>query len=169
MTKRILHLGAVRGSTLFLRAGVTAIGLGVLALCIFLLPLIWIHAYDEWPQHGYAVRVVVAAMYLSAVPFYIGIHNGWRVLDDIDNGQAFSLQPVKALQKITLCAASISLVYLLSLPFFYIWADTTDAPGLMMIGLFLTGMPLIISVAVGLLGRLLAEAVTIKSENDLTV
>ena len=158
-----------RGSTVFLRLSVSTIGLGVLALCIFLLPLMWIHAYDEWPQHGYAVQAAVAAMYLSAIPFYIGIYNGWRVLGAIDKGQAFSLQPVRALRAIAICAAVISLVYMLSLPFFYIWADNTDAPGLMVIGLFLAGLPLIISVAVALLGRLLHEAIAIKTENDLTV
>lgn len=158
-----------RGSTVFLRLSVSTIGLGVLALCIFLLPLMWTHAYDEWPQHGYAVQAAVAAMYLSAIPFYIGIYNGWRVLGAIDKGQAFSLQPVRALRMIAICAAVISLVYMLSLPFFYIWADSTDAPGLMMIGLFLAGLPLIISVAVALLGRLLHEAIVIKTENDLTV
>lgn len=158
-----------RGSTVFLRVGVSVIGLGVLALCIFLLPLMWLHAYDEWPHHGYAVRVVVGAMYLSAIPFYVGIYKGWRVLDAIDKNQGFSLRPVKSLQVVAISAATISFIYLLSLPFFYIWADNTDAPGLMIIGLFLVGMPLIISVAVALLARLLHEAVTIKSENDLTV
>lgn len=145
------------------------IGLGVLALCIFLLPLMWAEAYHEWPQHGYAVRAVVAAMYISTVPFYIGVYKGWRILDLIDRDRAFSMQPVKALRAIVYCAASISFIYILSLPFFYIWADNTDAPGLMVIGQFLVGMPLIISVAVGLLQRLLAEAVAIKSENDMTV
>lgn len=167
MTKKTSRL--TRPSTLFLHTGVSIISLGVLALCIYLLPLIWTEAYKEWPQHGYAVRAVVAAMYISIVPFYLGIYNGWRILDAIDNKQAFSLQPVKALKAIAYCAGSISCIYALSLPFFYIWADNTDAPGLMLIGLFLTGMPLIIGVAMSLLQRLLAEAVTIKSENDLTV
>lgn len=156
-------------STLFLRMAVGGISLGILALCIYLLPIMWAEAYREWPQHGYAVRAVVVAMYVSTVPFYLGIYNGWRILDAIDAGRAFSLQSVKALRAISYAAASISFVYTLSLPFFYIWADNTDAPGLMVIGMFLVGMPLIISVAVGILQRLLAEAVHIKSENDLTV
>ena len=156
-------------STVFLRMAVTAIGLGVLALCIFLLPLMWADAYKEWPQHGYAVRAVVAAMYVTTIPFYIGIYKGWRVLDAIDKNQPFSTQSMRALTIIMYCAGSIGFVYALSLPFFYIWADNTDAPGLMVIGLFLVGMPLIISVAVGLLQRLLAEAIAMKSENDLTV
>ena len=158
-----------RGSTVFLRVAVSVIGLGVLALCIFLLPLMWADAYIEWPEHGYAVRGVVAAMYLSAVPFYFGIYKGWRILDMIDKNRVFSLQPVKALRAIGYAAACISFTYVLSLPFFYVWADNTDAPGLMMIGLFLVGMPLIISVAVSILQRILAEAVAVKTENDLTV
>src|SRR4051812_40507174 len=118
-----------RGSTLFLRLGVSVIGLGVLALCIFLLPLIWIDAYKEYPHDGYAVRAVVAAMYLSAIPFYIGIYKGWRVLNAIDINQAFSMKPVNSLKTIAYCAGIISFIYVLSLPFFYTWADNTDAPG----------------------------------------
>lgn len=158
-----------RGSTLFLRLGVSVIGLGVLALCIFLLPIMWTYAYDEYHNDGYALQIIVAAMYLSAIPFYIGIYKGWRVLNAIDKSQAFSMKPVRLLNTIAWCAGIISFIYLLSLPFFYIWAQHVDAPGLMVIGMFLTGMPLIICVAVALLARLLGEAVTIKDENDLTV
>lgn len=158
-----------RGSTLLLRLAVTVIGLGVAALCAFLLPLIWQAAYIEYPQNGYAVRTVVAAMYVAAVPFYLGIYKGWLTLNDIDKNKAFSMRSVKSLNTISLCAGIISVIYIFCLPFFYIWAQSDDAPGLVLIGLFFVGMPLIISVAVALLARLLAEAVTIKSENDLTV
>lgn len=158
-----------KGSTLFLRLAVSVIGLGVLALCVSLLPLMWTHAYNEYPDDGYAVRVVVAAMYASTIPFYIGIYKGWRILDSIDKNKAFSVRSVRSLGGIALCAAIISLFYAISLPFFYIWAQHVDAPGLMVIGLFLTGMPLIISVAIELLRRLLIEAINVKSENDLTV
>lgn len=157
------------GSTIFLRIAVSAVGLGVLALCVYLLPIMWTETYREWPQHGYAVRAVVVAMYVSTVPFYLGIYKGWRILDVIDAGKAFSTHAAAALRIISYSAASISFVYTLSLPFFYIWAQHVDAPGLMVIGMFLVGMPLIISVVVGILQRLLIEAVNIKSENELTV
>lgn len=152
-----------------MRLAVSVIGLGVLALCVSLLPLMWTHAYNEYPQDGYAIRVVVAAMYASTIPFYIGIFNGWRVLNAIDKNKTFSKESINALGTVALCAAVISLFYMISLPFFYIWAQHVDAPGLMVIGLFLAGMPLVISVAIGLLRRLLIEAIKIKSENDLTV
>lgn len=156
-------------STVFLRITVSVIGLGVLALCVLLLPLIWQSAYIEYPQHGYAVRVVVATMYLAAIPFYIGIGRGWQLLNSIDNTTAFSLLSVARLKVIAVCAGIISLLYIACLPFFYIWAQSDDAPGLVLIGMFFVGMSAIIAVAVSLLQRLLAEAVSIKSENDLTV
>lgn len=56
-------------STIFLRIAASVTGVGVLALCIWLLPLMWREAYVEWPQHGYAVRAVVVAMYLCSIPF----------------------------------------------------------------------------------------------------
>jgi len=162
-------IGIEQRSTLFLRLAVSVIGLGVVALCIFLLPLIWGSAYIEYPRYGYAVRVTVGAMYLAAIPFYIGIYKGWRILDAIDKGRAFSMESVKALKVIAYCAGLISLIYIVIAPFFYIWAQGDDAPGLCMIDMFFVGMSAIIGVAMALLARLLSAAVIIKSENDLTV
>ncbi|HET7630025.1 MAG TPA: DUF2975 domain-containing protein [Candidatus Saccharimonadales bacterium] len=158
-----------RGSTLFLRLAVSLIGLGVLALCVLLLPVLWLSADDTFRQNSYVVRVAVCAMYAAAVLFYAGVYQGWQVLNLIDKNQVFSLQSVKYLHRISYCAAGISLIYAISLPFFFLWAQGDDAPGLGLISVFLIGVSLIISVAMGLLGRLLDEAVRIKSENDLTV
>lgn len=162
-------LNVTQSSTIFLRIAVSVIGLGVAALCLLLLPLIWQSAYIEYPRDGYAVRVIVAMMYLTAVPFYLGIHKGWRILDMIDKGRTFSKQSVTALRTIAYAAGSISILYIAVFPFFYIWMQSDDAPGLGVINLFIVGMSAIISVATGLLARLLDEAVRIKSENDLTV
>ena len=158
-----------RISTIFLRIAVGLISLGVAAPCIFLLPLIWQAAYIEYPQGGYAVRVIVTAMYISTIPFYLGIYKGWLLLNAIDNSTAFSLQSVKSLQTIARSAGIISGIYIACLPFFYIWVQKEDAPGLMIIGMFFVVMSAIISVAVGILQQLLTEAVVAKNENDLTV
>ncbi len=157
------------GSTLFLRLAAGVIGLGVLAICLFLLPVVWVDAYREFPHTGLAVQIIVAAMYTAAVPFYLGIYKGWILLSLVDKGNVFSKHSVAALRSIMYYAGLISLIYLVTLPLFYLWQDEVDAPGLLVIGLFLFCMPLIVSVAMGLLARLLAEAVAIKSENELTV
>lgn len=150
-------LAKQRGATLFLRLAVVLIGLGVLALCIFLLPVMWLRAPEAYPHDGYAMRVVVVAMYVTAIPFYVGIYKGWRLLNLIDKGQAFSAQSATLLQFIARCAWIIGFVYGVSLPFFYIWAQHVDAPGLMVIGLFLAGISLTIGVAMWLLADLLRK------------
>lgn len=157
------------GTTLFLRLASGVIGLGVLTICLFVLPAVWIDAYKEFPHTGSAVRIIVAAMYIAAIPFYLGIYSGWKLLGYVDRGEVFSPRSVTDLRSIMHYASSISILYLLALPLFYLWQDEVDAPGLLVIGLFLFCMPLIVSVAMGLLARILAEAVKIKSENELTV
>ncbi|EUJ36458.1 hypothetical protein PWEIH_13330 [Listeria weihenstephanensis FSL R9-0317] len=53
--------------------------------------------------------------------------------------------------------------------FFIFLADKTDAPGIMIIGLILTFASIVIATFAAVLQRLLQEAISIKSENDLTV
>lgn len=156
------------GSTIFLRLAVLAIGLGVLGLLVLLFPNLWF-VHDEFPSYTYAIYVVLFTLYATAIPYFLGLVKAWYVLNLIDAKEAFSLPAVSALKFMSWCAAAISVMYAISLPFFYIWADGDDAPGLVVIGMVLTGVPLVISVCLAVLRRLLHEAISIKNENDLTV
>ena len=158
-----------RGSTIFLRIALAAMGVAVAAFCLVALTLWWVHIPNEFPRDTYAVYAVVIAMSMAAVPFFAGVVKGWSVLQLIDKGEAFSLKAAKALRFIAICAAIVSGVNFVSLPFFYIWAQNVDAPGLMLIGTIMAGVSLVVAVFSAVLQRLLGEAVAIKSENDLTV
>jgi hypothetical protein len=50
-----------------------------------------------------------------------------------------------------------------------VWAQRDDAPGLVVIGMFCTGAPLVVAVFAAVLQRLFKETIDIKTENDLTV
>lgn len=63
----------------------------------------------------------------------------------------------------------MSACYLLELPVLYVIADHADAPGILLIGIILTGAAIVISVFAALLEKLLASARTYKAENDLTI
>jgi hypothetical protein len=76
---------------------------------------------------------------------------------------------VDALKRIAYCAVAVSVVFAANMPFMYVWTQSDDAPGLMVIGLFLVVAPLTIAVFAALLQRLFRDAIAIKSENDLTV
>lgn len=155
-----------RGSTLFLRLAIIAIGAVVLAICTVALPLaIRAEAKGDFWDYG----PILLGLYAPTVPFFYALWQGLKLLGYIDAGTAFSMLSVRALKKIRTCAAVITLLFMLGLPYLFRMADTEDAPGVFALGLIVTFAALVIAVFAALLQRLFAQAVAIKSENDLTV
>ncbi len=158
-----------RGSTLFLKIAVILIGIPVLALCIFLVPQIGNFAAELYPDHAYLKYLVFIDLYASAIPFYFALYQAFKLLSYIDKNKAFSELSVGALKKIKYCAITISGLYVIGMPLFYLIAERDDAPGIILIGMVLILASLVIAVFAAVLQRLLQEAINIKSENDLTV
>lgn len=160
-----------KGSTFFLRGAVLAIGAVVLALCIFALPTMWMAVGSdvEYSDIAHAFYGILSAMYLAAIPFFYALYQSLKLLSYIDKNKAFSMLSVRALKRISYSAVAISVIFLASEPFFYIWAQHDDAPGLITMCLMVVGASLVIAVFAAVLQRLLNEAIKIKSENDLTV
>ena len=158
-----------RISSIFLKTAIICISFAVLAICTLLLPTLWGDVSVEFPSYSYAIYGIFTSMIVSSIPFFIGMYNAWQLLSLIDKGSAFTKKSATALKIISLAAASITVIYLTTLPLFYIWGDRDDAPGLVVIGMFLVGAPMVVSVFALLLHRLISEAAEIKSENELTV
>ena len=158
-----------RSSTFLLRCAIIALALAVLAICVFVMPQMWMAVPGEYPAHAYVLYAILTAFYVAAIPFYIAAYQAMMLLNYIDTGKAFSMLSVTALKRIAWSATVISGVFAASMPCFYIWAQQTDAPGLVIIGMFLVFAPFTIAVFAALLQRLFHEAIEIKSENDLTV
>lgn len=159
-------------STLFLKIVVIIMGIPVLALAVLLLPKIVmeaIHQAGNGATLGYIVLAILFVMYVSAIPFYMALFQTIKLLRYIDKNEAFSNLSVTALRKIKNCAIAISLLYMVILPFVFVIAQWDDAPGLVLIGLVITGASMVIAVFAAVLERLLQEAINIKTENDLTV
>lgn len=158
-----------KGSTIFLRVAVLAVGTVVSLLCIFALPHMWRTAHLEEPDITYALYGILTALYVSVVPFFVALWQTIKLLGYVDANKAFSTLSVRALKNIKYCALAISTIYAATVPFLYIWAEKDDAPGLIVIGMVLTLAPVAVGVFAGVLQRLLAQAIAIKKENDLTV
>lgn len=160
------------GSTTFLRIAVILIGVPIFALCIFGLPRIAFTAIEHaglGSTLAYVIVGILFLMYVSAIPFYVALYQALKLLRYIDKNEAFSETSVKAIKNIRSCAILISFFYLLALPLIYVVAKWDDAPGLIVIGLVITGASMVIAVFSAVLKKLLQEAIDIKSENDLTV
>ncbi|WHX98539.1 DUF2975 domain-containing protein [Neobacillus sp. DY30] len=155
------------GSTLFLRMAVFLIGTPVLALGIF--GLTWLPKNPVNSDYAHILYPIVIGMYVSAIPFFGALVQAFKLLSYIDKNQAFSDLSVKALKNIKICAITISVLYVIILPFVFLVAELDDAPGLIIIGMVPVFASMVIAVFAAVLQRLLKEAIDIKSENDLTV
>ena len=158
-----------QGTTLFLKVAVILIGIPVLALCIFVVPEIANFAAELYPDHAYMKYLVLIDLYAAAIPFYFALYQAFKLLSYIDKNKAFSELSVKSLKNIKNCAITISSLFVLGMPLFYLMAEVDDAPGIILIGLVIIFASTVIAVFAAVLQRLLKEAIDIKSENDLTV
>ncbi|MDQ0928090.1 hypothetical protein QFZ25_002150 [Bacillus atrophaeus] len=158
-----------RGTTLFLKIAVFLIGIPVLALCIFLVPEIANFAAELYPDIVYIKYLVLINLYASAIPFYFALYQAFKLLSYIDKNKAFSELSVRALKNIKYCAITISILFVVGMPLFYLMAEKDDAPGIILIGLVVIFASMVIAVFAAVLQKLLKEAIDIKSENELTV
>ncbi|MGG0153331.1 DUF2975 domain-containing protein [Bacillus mycoides] len=158
-----------QGSTLFLKTAIILIGIPVLALCIFLVPNIGKYAAELFPDIAFIKYLVLINLYATVIPFYFSLYQAFKLVSFIDKGNAFSKLSVRALKKIKNCAVTISILYVVGMPLFYLVAERDDAPGIIILGMLLIFASMVIAVFAAVLQRLLKDAIDIKSENDLTV
>ncbi|MBM7692220.1 hypothetical protein JOC77_001647 [Peribacillus deserti] len=158
-----------RGSTIFLKIAVFLIGAPVFALCVYGLPMIVKDAGESNSEFAYVLYGIVIVMYVAAIPFFVALYQAFKLLSYIDKNKAFSEISVIALKNIKYCAITISGLFVVGMPFFYIFAELDDAPGVILIGMLFIFASMVIAVFAAVLQKLLQEAINIKSENDLTV
>ena len=158
-----------KGSTLFLKLAVIMIALPILALCIYGLPTIVKNSMlHPWELNRYLYGII-GGMYVSAIPFFYALFQAMKLLGYIDKNNAFSFDSVQALNRIKWSGLSISAIYIVLIPLFYIIGELDDAPGVIVVGMVFTFAPAVVAVFAAVLQRLLKEAVDMKAENELTV
>lgn len=158
--------------TMFLKIIVITMGIPVIALCLYGLPKIVLEAFSHASNGnslGYIVLTTLVVIYITTVPFFLGLYETVKLLTYIEKDQAFSQASVTALTKIKNYGKLISVLYAVILPFLYIIAERDDAPGLILIGIVISGASFAVAVFASVLQRLLQKAIDYKEENDLTV
>lgn len=159
----------MKKETFILKLAVVLMGIPVLAICVILLPLIVKDAAESSTKMAYILLSILVVMCVSVIPFFIALYQAFKLLSYIDINKAFSELSVKALKNIKNCATSISILYLLSMPLFYIVGEIDDAPGVILIGMMLIFAPMVIAVFAAVLQKLLKNAIDLKDDNDLTI
>ena len=159
----------MRRETLILKIAVVMLGIPVAALSVLLLPWIARDASESSIRMAYVIYGILILMYISVVPFFAALYQGFRLLGYIDSNKAFSELSLKSIQKIRSYAAAISIIYLFAMPLFYIVAEIDDAPGVILVGMIFVFAPLSVAVFAAILKKLLKNAIDLKNDNELTI
>jgi hypothetical protein len=144
---------------IFLKAALICIGLLVLALCIFFLPLIAKDAANSSLKMAYVLYGILTVMYISVIPFFAGLYQSYKLLNYIKSDQVFTNLSIKALDKIKKYAYIISIMYLSAMPLIYIVAEVDDAPGAILFGMIFVLAPLVTAVFADVLKNIWEKAI----------
>lgn len=152
-----------------MRAVLLLMAVIALAVGIFALPAIYDGAPKEYPVNINLLRLFIAGLYLSIIPFFVALYQALKLLNYIDKDTAFSIASVSALESIKYSAIAISVLHATGIPFLFQVAELDDAAGVGVLALAFACAPLVIATFAAVLEKLLQNAIKIKSENDLTV
>ena len=108
-------------------------------------------------------------LYIASIPFFVGLHQAFKLLNLIESNKAFSQAAVNTLRNMKL--ASLTLIGSIALAevFIRFFAHGEDAAGPTMLGILVSFAVAVIATVLATLQKLLQNAVDMKSENDLTV
>ena len=154
-------------TTLLLKIVIYIMGITVLSLCIYWLPWQANVLAEMYPEFIHLKYPLLIGIYMTAIPFFLALYQGLKILSYIEKGIPFSKVSVNSLKCIKYCAITIGALYVVG--FCILILQDAGNPGIGLLGLVITFASIVIAVFAAVLQKLLKSAIDIKSENDLTV
>lgn len=156
-----------KAATIILRITLAVFALAMLGVC-FGVGLVVFFDGGFGAGYEYMGYLLFGGAYAAAVPFFITLFQSAKLLGLIDKGLAFSEKSVKALTIIIKSTLAIFAVGMFAgLPFFYMFAELDDAPGVIIVGLFIVGAIFSVAVFAYVLRWLLKEAISFKERASI--
>ncbi len=152
-------------STLFLKFVICLIAIGAL------LGLLWFPQTEGRAANLNLISIytdpLIIYIYIASIPFFVGLHQAFKLLNLVDANKAFSQSAVNKLKNIKF--ASLSLISFIALAVAYLrfFAKGDDPAGPTMLGICMILALSVISAVASVFQKLLQNAIDIKSDNDL--
>ncbi len=110
-------------------------------------------------------------VYLSSIPFFIALYQGFKLLSYIGHpGDESLTRSLKAVQTVKYCAFAIVVATVGALGYITIsMGGKDDIAGGVAMGVFITFMSIIVASGASVFEKTLQNAITIKSENNSIV
>lgn len=159
-----------RNSTIFLQVVIMLIGIGALALLLWE-PHIEGRNVNATLFEIYFKDPFLAYVYIASIPFFVALHQSFKLLGYIGQNKIFSQAAIKNLKTIKYCAMIIVAFVVGAEGYLFIVQRHVeeDIAGGVMMGLVMIFISVVIATATAIFEKLLQNAVDIKSENDLTI
>ena len=155
------------GPSVFLRAVLVLIGIGVVALLLAEPHTEGRNAHATLSEI-YFKDPFLAYAYIASIPFFVGLYHAFKVLGYVGQNTTFSQATVNSLRIIKYCALALIGFVAVSV-IFLMFGDKDDRPAGVFMRILITFPSIVIATAAARFERTLQNAVDIKSENDLTV
>lgn len=156
-----------QGTTTFLKVAIVIMGMIVFAVCTLWLPVVANETAEIYPEYAYLKFPVLISLNITSIPFFLALYQAWKLLNYIDNENAFSHQSAISLGHIKNYAIAIIVIYIIGM--FSLVLQNALHPGIAIIGLVIIFATLVISIFATVLQELLRSVLEIKAENDLTI
>lgn len=140
----------------------------ILAICaLVVVPILGRDIASENPNLAYMYYPCLIFIWITTIPFYGALFEGWKISNEINKDNSFSKENMKSLNKIRKYALSECILYFVAaliLLFFNLLHLS-----ILIIILFVIFVAMCISVFTAVLTHLVQKACDLKDENDLTI
>jgi len=154
-----------QSSTIFLQVVITLIGLVALAIMIRFPPTEG--RAENLDLFNIYADPFILYIYAASIPFFIALYKAFKLLGYIGQDKAFSLNTVKTLRVIKLCAILLSILIVMAGVYIRIFHDKDDDPaGFLALCMVTTFVTLVIAIAVSVFEKILQEGMDLKSKTD---
>lgn len=143
------------------------LGVGLLAFAIFYLPYFANLAANYYKELAFLKTPVMIFVYISAIPFYIALFQGYKICGTIIKSNPFSKENVKSFRIASISALSVSVLYFAGTGVFAL--VKVDRPIMYIIFILIGACALVFTLLCEVLSQLLKKAIEISEENELTV
>jgi hypothetical protein len=157
-----------RGSTTFLKVIIFLVGIAVLTLCIYWMPVLTIRDIKAHPGGDYSIYPLLVCAYGICITFSFSLYQVYKLLTYIERNNAFSELSLKSLKVIKKCAfTAIFFIVLMIISLKVISVISGDDPaGPISLSLMCLLATSIIAAIVDVLQKPLENDPDIKSKND---
>lgn len=151
----------------FLRAVLVILGVGILGFAVFYLPYFAELAAAYYEDLAFLKTPILIFVYISAVPFYIALFQGYKICNTIVNNNPFSTGNLKSFKIASFSALAVSVMYFAGTGVFAILK--VERPILYIVFVLIGVCALVFTLLCEVLNQLLSKAIELREENDLTV